>query len=58
MQKPFNEFQSELLHLFQCPCVAGYDVTGCLNSIQNVAEKILNKGRKKLWVRAVKGRFR
>ncbi len=47
MPKPFQELQSELLHLFQCLCVAGDD-----------GISVLCRGRKILGVRAAKDRFR
>ncbi len=39
MLKPFDELQSEVLHLLPFVCVAGKDGIGCLNTIFNILFK-------------------
>ncbi len=59
MAKPFHEFQSKLLHLFQCLCVGAKDGMGCLNSIFQVwSDKGFIQVEKILGVGAAKDRFK
>ncbi len=48
MPKPFHELRGEVMHLFQFPCVAGYD--GMFNSIFKMwLDIILSKGEACWW---------
>ncbi len=58
MPKPFQELQSELLHLFPCLCVAGDDGMGGLNSVfKKWPDKRFVQGEKNTGCKGCKGSF-
>ncbi len=58
MPKIFHKLHSELLHLFQCLCVAGQEVLGRLNSIFNTwPDKNFVQGEKNTGYKGRQGLF-